>query len=1275
MNKKKKIFKFSGFGLIGVLSLSVTLPFVLNSCTSNSTTVNNPSLHANSFTSMNNDDLSPIALASLSSTEGRQSLLKTFSNKLLENWFGTISNSTLTSVYNKWVSDAEDSYKEEYDNYKNSKGSNWKILFQKEVLDPVGGTKEDYILNKVYENVKDKFIEIIFKNQYLSVKDSVNGYVKVDANTKGLINKVENINGASGSGTKNNFAFSEVAIEKNSRTSLDYGIADFLNFLMDDWVFNVFPLPISMSLWKNAANPNTSNLFSLDYFGSDTIGTEGSYNFQYFTPKSKNPTNLTTTDKFELLMTNLKNGKYVDSTTGLINLPTDYTEDSSTTMTIEFDKLYSGEISIPFASAALYKLNNTVFGISDANVHIVNDSELSTDSIMKNFLVFSNQNNGNDGVFNFPYDVTYQNPYSNTSTSVFLGEYQNATGIRDNLNLNGSLSNFILNRNSFGVHLISIDRISKIKEAVGISSPSQTITIEQYKKACTEIRNTFMYRYAEDQVNGTSKYDIMSSLKTYLTDNFDKILFRYVSLYVNDSSNNTNNLFGAAVVNNTAYTGNADSSKTATDLGFNDQTDKNYIDVLTSINNTPLSDLLKNAILLEKTESILTTWNNLKSKIYDNAANYNNISNPEEWKKYGIAGVMSYTRNDTTGNFDSLSNLIVYLIKNVSTRSSSSYSNFNKNAINSKTTPTINSTSNEVSQINNPSDLVSYAKKSYESAIASYVNSISLQINNKKEYVSSPVVVFTNDDYVNNSIQANSSASNLTTIAQNYYMQNYLTTQSGFTTSTRKRNSGNAFYDLKTNKISFSSSNTTGDTDWIKENLQNSINSIYILSNFTSLTNLYSDGNWTDKTNIDKIASDIWNNSWNSSQYNFSSNLNNSITCYENTSNVQDYYKFLITLEYLLDYDVQNNKFTWSNLITFLNDATQNNGKALVGWINQSSIKMNPDFGLNTDSTQISSLTNVQTKAQEDSQFNGSPLLLTKVTPYSWFGAPNYYSTTPPQQQTLQYSADTNYWYTSPTLKNNNNISAGFVGFQFQRSSSLGTTNELPSESFENSTYTNAPTTETSNISYLGSLYNFGSRENIIEYVKTKLAVVSDLKNFYNNNLLNPGLPIKQETKEKIENIIQGTSANSNKVVELTNAIVDLLNDSTQVPDNCFVRMEGMPIWNSDGTTLFSVDTENSNATKNQYIVTQFNYQDVQNLLKEDGSLNTTNTGYLGLNPTTFFNCIVDLAMNSTTLQEAAYNNMFEKIGSVAVYDYRLINFIEKVYISNYDDWKDILDL
>ena len=77
---------------------------------------------------------------------------------------------------------------------------------------------------------------------------------------------------------------------------------------------------------------------------------------------------------------------------------------------------------------------------------------------------------------------------------------------------------------------------------------------------------------------------------------------------------------------------------------------------------------------------------------------------------------------------------------------------------------------------------------------------------------------------------------------------------------------------------------------------------------------------------------------------------------------------------------------------------------------------------------------------------------------------------------------------------------------------------------------------------------------------KTKLAVVSDLKNFYDNNLLNPGLPIKQDTKEKIENIIQSVSTNSNKVVELTNAIVELLSDTTQVPENCFTRMEGMPI-------------------------------------------------------------------------------------------------------------------
>ncbi len=1270
--KNKKIIKYSSITLVGMLALSIALPIALTSCSSSSSSsIYNPSAHATSFTSMNQDDLSPLALGSLSSTDGRNSLVKTYVNKLLESWYSTISNSTLTAQYNRWVDEAQTTYDDTYDDYKNNKGSNWEVYFQKEVLDPVGGTKEDYILSKINEKIKDKFIETIFNNDYLVIKNG-DEYTKVDKNSKKLVEDPNNINGVGGAGNKNNFLFSAYAIDSNSRTSLDFGIANFLEFLMDEWVFNKLPLPISMSLWKNAANPDTSNLFSTNYFGTENIGTEGSYNFQWFTPVSKNATILTTTDKFNLLMNDLKNGKYIDKETGLINLPVDYTEDSSTTMTIEFDKLFSGEISVPFASAALYKFNNSVFGITDSNISTITSDSLVTDSIMKNFLVYENGQIGTNGVFGFPYDVTYNNPYSGTQTSVFLGEYANAVGIKDNLNFTDSLGigNFILNRNSFGVHLISIDRISKMKEAAANSSGT-LISIEQYKKVCNEIRNTFMYRYATDIVNHTSNYDLKTSLKTYLTDNFETLIFKYVTQFIQSNDYTANNLFGASVVNNTAYL-DKKTFKSGNKFGFSENTSQRYIDNLLSVDNTELYNLINSSLLLVKAESVLSTSNSLKEKIYSNSSSYSEIKNPEDWKKYGIAGVMSYTRNNLTGNFDSLVNLINYLLTNITANTINNTNNYNSFAFNAKTTPIISADSKPISTVQNSNDFVTFSKNLYESSIAQYINSINLQINNTKKYISTPVVVFTNDDYINNAIQANNDASNLNAIAQNFYMQNYLTTQAGFSTQSRKRTQNGQFYDFSTNTLSFEEGQAEGTSSWIKQQLQNSINQMYILSNFTSLTNLYSDGDWSSIDNINTIATQIWNNSWNSSQYNFSSSLNSNITTYENPSSVSDYYKFLITLEYLLDYDATTDTFSFSNLIKFLSDATQNNGKAVVAWINQSSIKNNNTFGLTNDSSEISSISAVQQKAQTDSTFSGSPLYLTKINPYSWFGAPNYYVDNP---QNLQYSENANYWYTSPTLSSNNTVSAGFVGFQFYRSSSLGTTNEIGNEAFENSTYTNAPISDNSQISYLGSLYQFGSREDIIKYVTTKLSVVSDLKNFYYNNLLDPGLPISQETKDKIDNILQGVSSNNNKVVELTNEIIKLLQDPNQIPDNCFVRMEGMPLWNNNKSTLFDTDST-QNAIKNQYIITQFNYQDVQNLLTKDKQFNTSdNGGELGLNPITFFNCIVKLAMNSDTLKESAYNNMFVKIGSVNVYDYRLINFIDSAYIANYDKWEDIINL
>ncbi len=1294
MHKKKIFNKFTTIltYISGVSTLAIVLPITLSSCSSNNDVIPIPTTNHSSFTSINQDDLSPVSVAALSATYGRESLVTTYVNKLLSNWFQYTSNNLFTSTYNSWLSNAEETYQSNYDEYKNNRGANWRDSFQKNLLDPVGGTKELYIQNIINQNLKDEFINNLFKKNYISVNDN-GSYVAINKSTDDVINNSTNIN-PTNPGEKNNFKFSAEAIDSNTRTSMDYGYADFMEFLMDEWVYNEFPLPISMSLWKNSAQPtNSAQQVFTDYFG-DSISAEGSYSFQYFANDNNNQS-WSTTEKFTKLITMLKNNddgsgnQIVNTTTGLINLPVEWTEDESTSMTITFSKLFSGEIAIPFSSAALYKLNNYVFGILDPNVYSVNSDNINSTSIMKNFLVFDKSSN--TGVFYFPYSTTYTNNGGN-KVSVFKNEYQNAIGIRDLININANtgnsvLDNFILTRDSFGVHLIGIDRLSQLKAAAGAQN-GNSIDLNTYKKVCNEIRNTFMYRYATDVINDTSNYNIVDTLKTYLTDNFEELIFKYVIKYVENQNEyaTSYNLFGPKIVNNKAFTSSYDVN--SNQYGFDESTNINYINVLDEIKNTSLSSLIKYSLYLKKAESILSFSNNLKNQIYSNQSSYNDTADPNNWITYGIAGVLPYTRNSDTGNFDSLINFVNYLIKNVSI--SMPVNTYNTKAVNAKS---INLTSNSDSitgDVTSASDLVTLSKKKYEVAIVNYINSINLSVNNKNQYIGKTGYIFTNDEYINNAINELNDKACLDDVLLNFYLQRYLTTKQPFDTSKSTFNTTNVksysnanskttytnYYDLKNNNLYISDSgnaNVKGSVDWVKSQVNEAIKSTYVLSKFTSLTNLYSDGDWTTSSDIVTIANDIWNESWNASQYNFSSNLNSSITSYEDPTSVLDYYKFLITIEYLLDYNPETNQFSFTNLVNFLNDITKSNNRAAVGWMNMSSIKANPDFGLTKNSSELNSVTNVQNKVSSDSEFKADPLYLNKTTPYSWSGAPNYYDNS--HNSTLSYTTDNQYWYTAPMSTTNNTANTGFVGFQAQNPSNFGLNAKLPIETLNVNAYANAPS-NSATVSYLGLLYSYGTRENIINYVKT-ITTTSDLYTFYNNNLLSTNLPLLQTSKDEIEDIYN-SAYNNQKFTKLLNKIVEILKDSSQVPNNCFQKMDGMPVWNNENntyTTLFSTSDTAQNALKYEYVVSLFNNNDVNNLLNDDGTLNVSSNGFLGLNPITFFNAVVMLAKDNSILISNAYDSAFNALGGINIYDFRLVNMFNSKYVLNYSEWEEYINL
>lgn len=1340
--KNKKTTKITVFSAFFIASSVTAAAVSLASCSSK-TDVTIPTANASSFSSLSTSIL-PTVAGVLSSSSGRDSLFSSYINKLLINWFKVVDDSSIEVSYKKWAENATNAYDNEVKSYKEQYGSNWAQLFQQNVLDPVGGTKQDYIDKSIASNVQSTLIDYLFgssSKEYLGYKSTTGSnetFTPVkDINLVDLENIDNKYVNATKAGDKNGFGFSAEAIASNERKTIDYGYSDFMEYLMDSWIKNTLPLPLSMSLWKNGTNETKIQSLFSNYFTQNTTPTgykEGSYSFQYFEPIDNDDLQkLTTTGKFRLLMTQLSNGSYVSSSTGLIRLNTEYTEDSSTTLVVPASKLFDGTYVTPFSAAAWYKFS-TIFGITDENVYetnIINES-----SIMKNFLVFkdttsssplSTSTTNNKGVFNFPYATEWTNPTTQQTGSVFQGEYQNAIGIRDVINIadkatlqsqssgtgststvndKSQLGNFILVRNSFGVHLISVDRLSKLKEAASNGTSGSTVNFsDKFDKVCNELRNTFMYYYALDTIQGTTTFDVKNSLKTYLTDNFDQILIGYIEKLVDNAAANQNNLFGAKITTNNSS--NTPSIDYGSNFGFKDTDEKSYADyygVLEELkkgaDNTTnssfrnLIDTARNLVFAEQANEFNTT---LKNAIYSNQSSYNNNASATAWIDNGIAGVLPYKRNSTNGDFTSLQQLISSIVTNKmpTTNVNASSKRVYRNTVNNSK---LEIDGSDNTQATDTKTYLTKTKYQYQQAIVGFVNSVGLVVDPKVATTGTSTYIFTNNSYVNKALLVTGSDGTLNSIVYNSYMQKYLY-PNGTTKST----------------LSSSSSATKGSNAWVAKQVEDSIKSVYYVNNFSTISNLYSYGDWTDYSAFQEAATNYWNASWNESEFKFKMTVDNDdfgFNVYNNPSDAESYYKFLITVKYLLSWSDEKNSdgsvkgFEFTKLYEILDSATQvtsnSSGKAMVAWQSMSSIVANPNFGITTSKN----VAEIQNQMITDSSFKQLPIYLTNSNSYSWLGQTNPYSLMASNSQGSQqgknaltkndisYTTSNNYWFTAPmsnsttTTSTQQTNSTGFLGFQLENNSGTGIDNKLPSAAFDNSTYSNPIANTTSGstgsnneVKYRGMLYSYKSRDEIVKYVKN-LSTPSLLTNFYDINLSDSGLPITEAAKKKLNDLINDESnTGANRVESIQNAIVEILQDKAQVPDAAFSKMDHMPLWNSENnvqSTLFST-SDSTGALKNEYIISQFNNQDVQNLISTDSSgkvsLKTDGSGFLGLNPTTFFNAVIMLANASTTLQTQAIDSMMRDIGKISVYDIRLLSVVDRSWIANYETWQKVKQL
>lgn len=1133
----------------------------------------------------------------LTSSDGINNIAPQMGNELLFNWFKNVNTSTIKSYFDDQIKESKKVLNDKKKTYKNMDA------FQVNVLDPVGVTEESYIQNNLLENLKTKFIEYIFSKDYLAIKDKNNKVIKINNNSpdiKSEINKPDNVNGTN-AGERNNFKF--VGDAESNATDLDFAYADFISFAFDKWVETNVPVLTPSVLFKNDANPKESLLFNQDYFGA-ALTQDASYKFQFFKPTNQDFQNPNASMLYQTFLTNLSNNmnsnNFVDpSLGGSIDIPNNISQDSSTKLISLMSSSFETFVA-PYASAVMYKFGN--LGLNNKDTGVPTSQQLAP-TIMENFIVKGQPNLAN-GEFQFPYIEANQNPFS--------GEYSGMKGIKDTVDFNGSP--WIITRNQFGVHIIGIDRYDAIMKAGAGKNNSN----EAKQAILNELKNTILWRAAQDKSYAAgNKIELQKTIKEYVTTNLSSLFLEYA---IKSTSTGKNNLFTGPWMTKP-------------------------FDLTTAIPQES-RDLIEKANQIMSYSRLFDMKASAKTKIYSLQDDYSGIRDATQWKTFGIAGALPYTRDSNTGNFNVFNKTLNILF---STKN---------NAISTITDDSI------ISDFDN-------AKMEYLTALDKFMVNIKPADStffNKFPKVGVSQTVITNTPFVNKILILAKSSQ---TINDVFYDQKY------------KEYLGN-IWDFNANKFSQTvdpipakptvTEATNDFTDlnkWILSNLQKAYQSEYVTLNFTkSLSNLYYYGDWTDLSTLEALAIK-WNNEI-INKNRFDKTKQDFLLKWEDNYSINSFIK---TISWLLTWDKDLKTFTFENFKKILTDSISVSKIGYVGWTNSSNIYAdalaNRKYGL-TGNVQTA---DIEKQMKSDTNFYKFPYFLTKLNPYSYIGAPNM---TDKNQIANTYFGDNDNYYSvadvSATIKN----ATGFLGFQSLNSSILP--NTLPTDLYSGKLLSQNISNPDDN--FKGSLYEYNkdgnltnARQELVKFVDNNSSVY-ELGNLA-AKLIDIGFNFDQAQIDQLKSVNVGVNeaGETLTIVQRKKILVDIINNKKAIPDNAFNPIRGEYLWNNKSrlgavsTTIFNDESKQGSET--QYIVSQFNNSDIDNLVLFNASKKSflDPSKLLGLQDDTFFKALIKLALNGEVQNRSnnAWSEFFNKTQYV-FYDRSLAKIFGEALVKN---WKD----
>ncbi len=1250
MHKKKIITAGLAVAIIGATGLTlVGCSSVSKELINNKTDTGKGDLFAK------NAGIREFAKQTLMLKTGQQSILDSMTDAVLYNWYQKATSNRISEQWKTWTDAVNDQYNDLVKKYKSDRGADWEFYLQQDELDAAGGTEGSWKYQQMTSKLKDDFTTRLFENDYLGLENT-DGTINSNP-SHGQLNDAANINAnpkhVDDQGVKlntNNFIFSPKTLGSDAY-QIDTGYSNLINYIFSQWLTQDMPIPTSMILFKDTApvSGTTSKWFNVPYFTSDTVGTDGSYKFQVFPKPNPISGTLNASDKYAAFYNGVNatgGDEYIDTTTGAISFPQALTDDSSTSLVATGTSIFN-DLYTPYAAAVMYQFNNDLGLVKNGNV--ANNStfidpgkvgSFTKDAIMRNFL----STNASNGYFTFPTAVT---------DGLTNGQYGGFTSVADTVTI-GSTP-YITTRDEAGVHIIAIDRDSKVQAAAFGLKGQDAIDAAMKENGNTIRWRGALQKYSDSNATGLNLQD---SMKTYFSANLDRIILQY-AFTSEDYTPNKDSIYATGDAKgkkiDTAYA-KAKEQKDGTwyvDTNGDNKKGKDESEIINpnlfsssfSVKTkfqAPIEKYLNASLELQHVESQASYVETVSSKMYANQSAYGD--NTKEIKANGIAGVLPYTRN-AKGNFDNLDKIM-------DPSGTTDWDVAQKAAL-QKYSDAI------YKDEKTPSFLNPIAKGKKADDSDKFINIA--KMDNVPKYSQ---YILTNNEMVNTAVEATSSSSEMSRVLQTQTMLDQL--------------SSGDWYDAATDKVSVDKQgdintidNQSSNTDkarYINYYIQHALDSIYKLSSFTGQDNLYKNGDWKTADDVMTIADNLWNSNYNKNYLEGAMQTNDTSMQYLTT---------LITMQYLLGYDANSKTYSFKPLTDYLNAELNDNSKAVVAWVDQENTGLKTSYG------------DVEPQTAGDFKFNANPINLTKANSYMYSGATD--ATTP------TYTTDTNYWNVVPATTGGKEFT-GFMGLQFQNS------NNLPSVIapivFDDWGYS-GPEANTGDNLHPGLLYNYNYVSDTAKNTKASngysnlitavgnVNTVSGLEKIINTldsfSLPNDWTAASIENKdtgettnytlqERKQNLLNGTGIKKETAGLVADSTSDDSNNARWIHEDSFAKQTSKSLKDAKGIKYVTPEGDGS-AYGYEVIVTQVGTDDVDGLITKDANekdtIDLSTNGFLGLPPEAFFDSVLKLASDQT-LQEDAISNMLSgkdngNQDKLTVYDKRFFDALGSLWIKNWN--------